>query len=336
MELKRYSHEELIPLCKEIFYDYMVSTNQVFWFDSEFKGLEEDCPTPIHQEHKRFLNLLQQNNERQKVYEEALHSGELDEDCRNSLNTQLNYLIQEHNLIKNSCMKLQKETYHKTKSVDYCRTCVRIPLNKLINSFYDDLTLEVVYYDDVSTLKGKYDEYEQLTSKEDRLEFFKKNTEVTHMGLALIRGNRHVATIGLLGKLNSEDPRIQLAPFELLDHKFSDFANLTLDDTTEIKNNDLRQFLQSKIDMDKENLEKLSSQEIRGDLYEIYKKPNTDELFIRYICRSTSRVYYNPLIIENLKLSKEFKNNNYGSYARAWWNINTLGGKVDGKPVIRL
>ena len=336
MELKRLSHEELIPLCKEIFYDYLSSEGGLFWYSSNYGTLESDCPTPAHQIHKQYEELLKQNEERQRVYNNALSHDGLDKACKQSLNKQIEFLGNEHNALITSNLKNQKELYKRTHVIDYTRTYIRIPLDKIINSYYDDLTLEVVYYDDVSTLNGKFKEYKELNTKEERLEFVKANTEITHLGLATIRDGSHKATIGLLGELNLGDSRLTVLSYEVLPHKFSDFTTLTLKDTNEIENNDLKQFIQSKIDLDKENLKKLSSQVIRGDLYEIYSNCDSDEYFIRYICRGTKRVYYNLLNLRNLSLSEDFDENDVNTWALAWWNLNTLGGKPMGKPVIRL
>lgn len=335
MELKRLTHEELIPLCTEIFYDYLSNEGGLFWNISEFKELEPDCPTPAHQVHRQYEELLKNNKERVEVYQNALRNHDLDFECTSSLTRQLEYLDQEQNYIKNSNMEYQKKLYEATHLIDYSRTCIRIPLDKIINSYYDDLILEVVYYDDVSTLNGKFNKYLTLTSKEDRHEFIKNNTEITHFGFSIIRDSRHLATIGIMGELNQDDPRIERSSLIILPHKFSDFENLTLKDTAEIQNNDLKQFMQSKIDMDKENLKTLDTQNIRGDEYQI-KQDNNENLWIRYICRSTGRVYYNPLNLQNLSLSEYFKSGDVTTYANAWWNLNTLGGKIDDKPVIRL
>lgn len=337
MELKRLSHEELIPLCKEIFYDYLSNEGGLFWYSPNFGTLESDCPTPAHQVHKQYEELLKQNEERQRVYNNALSYDGLDDSCKKSLNKQIEFLKNEHNALITSNLENQKELYERTHIIDYTRTCVRIPLDKIINSYYDDLTLEVVYYDDVSTLNGKFEEYKELNTKEDRLKFIKAHTEITHLGLAVIREGSHKATIGLLGELNLGDPRLSVLSYEVLPHKFSDFTTLTLKDTNEIENNDLKQFIQSKIDLDKEDLKKLSSQMVRGDLYEIYQDPeNTDDYYIRYICRSTGRVYYNPLNLRNLKLSDYYKEENIDTWALAWWNLNTLGEKPEGEPIVRL
>ena len=58
-------------------------------------------------------------------------------------------------------MIFQKELYKKTGTTDFCRSFVRIPLDKKINSYYDDFSLDIVFYDDVCTPLGKYNEYKR-------------------------------------------------------------------------------------------------------------------------------------------------------------------------------
>jgi hypothetical protein len=155
------------------------------------------------------------------------------------------------------------------------------------------------------------------------------------MGLVYFNGSVLKAVISLRGNLNFNDPRVENDHFiTLLPQEFSNFEELRLSDTSKIRNNDLKQFIQSKIDLDKENMTLLSSLIIRGDKYDIYRSDD-EELFIRYVCRSTGRVYYNKLILENLALSSYFHRDDYDSYSKAWWNLNTLGGSPDGDPVIR-
>ena len=48
-----------------------------------------------------------------------------------------------------------------------------------------------------------------------------------------------------------------------------------------------------------------------------------------------AEVYYNRLNLSNLGISKYFNEDDYDSYAKAWWNLNTLGEDPDGEPVIR-
>ena len=99
------------------------------------------------------------------------------------------------------------------------------------------------------------------------------------MGLAYVKDGTLRALIALKGLLNTKDARVRESGITLFPQKFSDFENLRLSDTSEINNNDLKQLIQSKIDLDKEDMQKLSSILIRGDRYEIYRS-NDDELFI--------------------------------------------------------
>ena len=332
MQLKRYTNKELITIFTDVFYDYMASQKK--------DNPKETNAVAVKESYEEKIALY---TNRANVYVEKLNKRDLNPSCEASLREQLEYLGNALSYLNNSNMLFQKELYKKSKKTDYCRSIIRIPLDKLINSYYDDLILEVLFYDDVCTPKGFYNQYSCLIDKEDRIEFLKKHTEITHMGLIYAPNNQIKAVIGVQGKLNFQNPRVSEGNITLLPSKFSDFKNLTLKDTSEIRNNnDLKQFIQSKIDLDKENMEKLSSLNIRGDIYEIYLSPYKDDnyyskdvYYIRYVCRSTGRVYYNELNLNNLKLSKEFKKDDYDSYSRAWWELNTLGGKVDGKPVIR-
>ena len=329
MQLKRYSTEELQELCTDIFYTYMSAVNS----DSY------SHPTPAHALHKLYEDKLEQYKNRIRIYNDKL-SENIEPDVRNSLTKQLNYLIEGARHIANSNKDYQKELYDVTHSTDYARTTVKIPLDKKINSYYDDFTLEVVFYDDVCTLSGKFDEYSQLRTEKERREFIINNTEITHMGLLYLNNERLISITALMGKLNTQDPRVMESGVVLLPQEFSDFDKLTLKDTSSIDNNDLKQFMQSKIDLDKENMQELSSQIIRGDRYSIHcSQPDQNgkvDLYIRYTCRGTGRVYYNMLNLNNLSLSSYYKQDDYDTYSKAWWDLNTLGGNPENeKPVIR-
>jgi hypothetical protein len=328
MQLKRYSTEELQELCTDIFYQYMSAVNN----DSY------ECPTPAHLLHKDYEDKLKQYKDRISIYEEKLKQ-DLEPDVKSSLEKQLGYLTDGATHIQNSNWEYQKDLYERTESTDYARTTIRIPLDKKINSYYDDFTLEVVFYDDVCTLNGKFEEYKTVHTEKERREFIEENTEITHFGLLYLRDNRLISIISLKGKLNEGDTRVMESGVVLLSQKFSNFDALTLSDINSIDNNDLKQFIQSKIDLDKENMKELSSQNIRGDIYSIYEAPTNKgdvDLYIRYTCRGTGRVYYNKLNINNLKLSSCFKENDYDTYSKAWWDLNTLGGDINNeKPVIR-
>ena len=328
MQLQRYSTKELQEICRDIFYDYLSSEN----------NNSKEHKTPADLLHKEYEDKLDQYMQRIKIYQEKLNEG-VDVDVRESLLKQLYYLKEGASHLQNSCMEYQKRLYKTSHSTDYARTTIRIPLDKKINSYYDDFILEVVFYDDVATLNGKYGTYKELNTKEEREQFLLDNTEITHMGLLFVNSNRLISIIGLMGELNTTDPRVLESEVVLLPQKFSDFNKVTLKDTSSIQNNDLKQFIQSKIDLDKENMRELSSIVIRGDRYSIHESRINEgkpDLYIRYTCRGTGRVYFNMLNLNNLRLSSHFEENNFDSYSKAWWDLNTLGGDPNNeKPVIR-
>ena len=342
MQLERITTEELIEKCRNVFYDHMAS-NEDIYVCGEFLPCTEEYPTVADMLFDFHQEILAENGERISLYEQALQNEKTDKECIPALLTQLDYLQKERVLLTNSCMPLQKDEYARTSTLDFSRSSIRIPLDKRINSFYDDFTLEVLFYDDVSTLKGKRAEYKKCKTFEERRKFIKENTEITHMGLAYIRNNKHVATIGLLGELNFNDPRITEADITLLPVKFSDFNNITLGDTNEIRNNDLRQFIQSKIDLDKEDsLEVVADKFIGNDNYKILMNTKVkvnanydDYYYIRYICPSTGRIYFNVLNLGNLQLSEYFRKDNFESWIDAWWSLNNLGANPYNKAMIR-
>lgn len=323
MQLKRYTTEELQSICQDIFYDYMSSIVN-----------EKNNITPASILYKEHQDKLQEYIDRIILYEEAIRKNDSN-NAIHSLNEQLQELIigKDHPL--NSSMAYQKALYESTHSTDYCRSSIKIPLNKRINSYYDDFVLDVQFYDDVTTLKGRFSEYQELTNREDRRKFIEENTEITHMGLCFIRNNQLKALIGLKGNLNFKDPRTSEYGVTLLPSEFSDFENLTLKQISNIQNNDLKQFLQDKIDLDKEGMKELSSLIIRGDKYSIHQSSvDPKDFYIRYICRGTGRVYYNLLNLANLSISKYFNEKDYDSYSKAWWNLNTLGGDPEAEEAV--
>lgn len=315
MQLKRYTTQELQELIPNIFFKYMLDS-----------GVEEVKES--------YINKIEEYKHARELYIQALTKGNLEESTVHSVKEQLQYLEKGLRYLEYSNLKNQKEIYKETNSTDFCRSIVKIPLNKLINSFYDDLFAEVVFYDDVCTPHGKYETYSNLELEEDQLEFLMRNIEITNIGLVYERNERRIAILELFGELNYDDDRVRNSGVELLSKVFSDFEHLTLADTSEIQNNDLKQWLQSKIDLDKEGMKELAKTFIRGDYYSIHQPQDSEDLYIRYVCRSTGRVYYNKLNLNNLRLSEYFKEGDYDSYNKAWWNLTHLGSKVDGNPII--
>ena len=333
MTLERLTKEELRDKCIEIFYDFMPS-NEDFYDRGKTIPCTPKYPTPMDMLYKELKDSIAENEARLKLFDEAIAEHSNDEEVVQVLTEQKQPLLEEKVHFNESCMAYMKELYKKTGIVDYSRNIVRIPLDKKINSFYDDLVLEVLFYDDVATAKGHYDEYKKLKTFEERKEFIKKYTEVTHLGLVIMqRGtSEQIAITALLGELNFDNERVANSNLILLDDRFSDFNNLTLSETMSIQNNDVRQFFQTKIDLDKEEMKVLADLDVRGDNYKIMKPKGSkkddwgnEQLFIRYICPSTQRVYFNSINHRNLKYSDFYKEGNYKSYIESWWNICHLG-----------
>ena len=295
MKLKRYTNTELIELCSNLFYDWMASPKK-----------DDTNLTNADEVHKYYLDEIALYKSRIAMLENAINDP-LYNKIATDLRTELDILSTGLNYLVNMNLKNQVETYCRTKSCNYSRSSVQISLNKRINSYYDDFILNVTFYDDVCTPQGKYNDYIKLISKEERIEFLKVNTQITHLCLVYEPSPNKMASIAIAGKFNFDKYIYESYGEFVLPSKFSDFENLTLTDISKLKNNDLKQFLQSKIDLDKEDMKCLASVNIRGDVYKIYlyfdKDSYKDELYIRYICRSTARVYYNRLNLNNLKIS---------------------------------
>ena len=339
MTLERLSLEELQKKSIEIFYDFMSSDKERFFDEHTYVDCTEEYPTPMHMLYKEMEDTIAENKARIELFEEAIEENKEDKAVVDTLKENLQPLLEEKEHFTKSCMAYQKKLYKKTGLTDYSRNLVRIPLDKKINSYYDDLVLEVAFYDDIAVPKGQYETYKTLETQEARKNFIIENTEITHLGLVVFNNQRNqdVATIQLMGELNKEDDRVKQSQLILLDSKFADFGNLTLADTMEVsQNNDLRQLLQSKIDLDKEDMELLADLDIRGSNYKLFKssiEKNEDtwnssrikDMFIRYVCPSTGRVYYNPINTEFLAYSEFYEEGNYPTYLEAWWNVCHVG-----------
>ena len=183
------------------------------------------------------------------------------------------------------------------------------------------------------------DQFEAM-SDEDKLKFTKEHVEFTHAALGPVESSSW--GIVLYGAV---DPKFQSGSSSdqmALPKEFADFENLTLAKTMEIRNNDLQQRLQTKIDIDKENLKVLDERVVRGDLYKILEAPKSFgngqfRYIIRYVCPSTGRVYFNALNERSLSESKFYnKNDVINSLIYAWWHVNNCGeNPMDEEAVIR-
>ena len=331
MALERLSLDELREACTTIFYDFMSSTEEKFYDENSYADFNKEYPTPMHMLWKETQNSIEENTARIKMFEEAIEENKGDQAVVDVLKEQLQPLLEEKEHFTNANMEYMKKLYEKTGIVDYSRNLVRIPLDKRINSFYDDLILEVLFYDDIAVNKGQFDTYKSLETQEERRNFIKANTEITHFGLVVNgRSNNQVATIGLMGKLDFDNERVKQSGIVLLGEEYADFNTLTLKKTMEIQNNDLRQFFQTKIDLDKENMKLLATATIGTDEYKVFQSKEKDNrgnkmLFIRYVCPSTQRVYYNSINKQFISFSEYYKENDFESYIYAWWNVCHVG-----------
>lgn len=213
MPIQIYTTEELQEICRELFYDYMAST---------IKGT---TLTPAHLQHSHYEELIVKVAERIKSYKSAMQNKVINKDnlFTEHYKRQIESLKEYQQCLNQSNLEFQKQTYEKTKDTLISRTTVKFSLENKINPIYDDFELEVLFYDDVCTLKGKFEKYRKLKTKKERLEFFKDNTEVTHMGLHLSSEYSCPLLIGLQGKVNMQ-PSVQTL---VLPSKYADLNNIT-------------------------------------------------------------------------------------------------------------
>jgi len=331
MTLKRYTKEELIPLVEEMAYEYLAEDTKTYFLN---KSEKESTSVPRILYNNR-VEIIKEIEDRVVDYTQKRDLVDSPED--KDVFTECNEIISnEGNNIKRSNLKTQKDLYKKEKNIFNSRTYFEFPLNKKINALYDDFNLLVLMYDDVSTVStgGKLEQFEALTTKEERIKFLKENTEFTHISLA--SSTRVPAAISICGLLDETYSKEDSSNQEILTSKYCDFNAVTLADTMRIKNNDLKQLIQSKLDIDKENLKVVDEKMVRGDLYKILELPKEVKegkeqepvYYIRYVCPSTGRVYFNEITERHLSNSEYFKKGDVSSYIWSWFSINNLGMKI--------
>lgn len=174
------------------------------------------------------------------------------------------------------------------------------------------------------------DQFEAFKTVEEKVEFCKKRVILTHR---LLGGTRTPAiAIALSGEFAKAFTQFN-AKQAILPEEFSEFGNISFSDTMKIQNNDIQQWIQTKIDLDKENFELVDVKEICGDEYRLVRSPqkvneggrNRENLMIRYVCPSTQRVYHNQINVSNLRTSKYFEENDQSTILEAWWHITHCG-----------
>lgn len=168
-------------------------------------------------------------------------------------------------------------------------------------------------------------------SHDERIEYLKQNVEVTHVML----GGTESPSIGIAveGEYSKAFTSFN-SKQAILPEEFCDFNVPTLADSLKIQNNDLLQWVQSKIDIDKENLTVVDTKVIGQDEYRLLKTPGPIKVnnsrepinyMIRYVCPSTQRVYHNLINERTLETSEYYKKGDPTSFIYAWWHINNGG-----------
>lgn len=173
----------------------------------------------------------------------------------------------------------------------------------------------------------KADQVDNASCPEERIQIVKDNVEFTHV----ILGPTAAPSWGIVLYGNTVKHTGDSAVDNLsMDKKYADFANLRLGEVLKIRNNDISQALQAKIDIDRENLKIVDTKVVAQDEYRIleYPKKTYDgktHYLIRYVCPSTQRVYHNEIVESVLQSSKYYKRNDPSSFIYAWWHINNGG-----------
>lgn len=393
MALKGYTKEELIEMIDKMFY-HEIATSNKRWECKEVT-IQEGVSIPRQGLNIRLDN-LKVYHDRRVDYEMKSKQAELSAK-KKVLFAQGAVIIS--NLIcqeENGTAENQRKYFEKDRNLFLSRSYIEFPLDKKINSLYDNLSAFYLFYEDVATLgnnraaviesyanneraleeyaknhikdkaKAKeflslkktkervewavnywgpnaVDVFESLDTVEDKIQFLKERIIITHRELG--DTENPAINIALSGKFTKE--------FSSYDNKqavlpelFVDFNKITLKDTFNIKNNDLAQWIQSKIDFDKENLKVLCQCTIRGDEYRLLEMPiprdsevrsrMRGDYLVRYVCPSTQRVYHNSLNESNLRLSPFYKKGDNRAILLAWWNITHCGeDPTIDLPVIR-
>lgn len=319
--MKRYSLEELDSLLEQLVYDYLANDNKLY-FQDKIEKEGKNVPTLIFEERDQLAKDIRFriNDYKQRKEEDP----NTDHKC--TYDKAIGILKEELKRVENISIETQKKLYEETKDIFISTTFVTVPLNKKINALYDDFNIFCCFRDNLANEQGSK-EFSNLKTEEERLNYVKNHIEITHILMILSSSSQTGIIIRGNSKAQYTDP--SSSSTDILPSKYADFENITLKDCEEIANNDLKQIIQERIDMDKENLIVLAEENIKGDLYKILKSKNKKDLYIRYICPSTGRVYYNLLNINYLQTSEYFINKNYSSYIKAWYSINNLYMPLD-------
>lgn len=316
LNIVRYTTQELIDFITDKFYEHVGTETRMYFMDKVAEQEHIRPRTRFIQRQKRIEDIkyricdykARRENESNPADKQVYSDG-------------IKILEDKLFFEENFDIEHQKMEYEESGDVFASRTFTEIPLNKCLNGLYDDFNAIILFYDNL-TNDEIITKLEDAPTLEEKKQIVKDNTEITHIVLALSDNTR--ASIALVGTLDNIYSDITNDAASILPHKYSDFGAITLQDCENIKNNDLAQIVQERIDMDKENLIEEACLMIKGEEYKVLKSPYTNKEYIRYVCPSTQRVYYNVLNFDYLQESKYFEEDNAESYILAWYSISNL------------
>lgn len=316
LNIIRYSTQELIDFITEEFYINLATSKQLYYLNQNIPqehirprmryNLRQERIKDILLSIEYFKNLISKQT--------GISDTELSEKAISILEERL-YLEQNFDIAH------QKAKYKETGDIFATHSITEFPLAKKLNSLYDDFNAVLTYYDNL-TNDEIITKLENAPTLEEKVQIVKDNVEISHIALSFIHSTR--ANIALLGKLDPIYSDIKQDTAQILPPHYSDFNKVTLEDCELIKNNDLAQIIQERIDMDKENLILEHEINIKGENYKIFRSPRTGKEYIRYVCPSTQRVYYNVLNFGYLSESMYYVEGDPSTYALAWVHIANL------------
>lgn len=314
--LPSFSREELIEMSKKEVYRFLATSHKLFMMDRILK--EDENLSCMRLLRNQRLDMIKYIKELRAKYQGKL-ANEKQEVLKQLFQEVLDILDSEQEFQEKSNIAFQKKLYKEETNIFNSRTIVEVPLNRLWNALYDDMSIVAIFYDDISTLDtgDNLEKYETM-SVEERMKFIEENIEFTH--LALQATQRNGVNCVLMGKTVTLPNGESVA----LSGDLCDWNKTTLADTMKINNQDVRQFIQAKLNLDNEDLEIIDEQNIRGDIYQLKHDNVSGYDFIRFVCPSTDRVYYVEVDKRNLELSNYYDSKDIRTILPAWWSLTHL------------
>lgn len=312
-----FNREQLIEMAKQEIYKWLATSHKLVLRNVVIAEDENKSCMRLLREQR--LKLVDFNHELQAEYKEKLKTAT--GNLKALYEEVIEITLSEEQFQLKSNIKFQKELYKEETNIFNSRTALDVPLNRLWDDLYDDMSISCLFYDDISTLDtgDMLERYEAITDDKERMEFVKKHIEITHIAIQATDND------AVFCELYGETVRIpETGESVAYKGEFLDFNNLTLQDTMSITNQDTRQFIQSKMNLDNEPLEVIDEQNIRGDIYTLKRHAESGIEYIKFVCPSTQRGYYVEVDRRNFEKSKYYKKNDIKTVLPAWWSLTHL------------